>query len=69
MTDDLYNTKRSLELEWQQEHLKDGKHNIRMIEINKQIQDVIKEIIAKEFEEQTLQIKVNEAKPEVSIAT
>ena len=69
MTEDLYNTKRSLELEWQREHLKDGKHNIRMIEINKQIQDVIKEIIAKEFEEQTLQIKVNEAKPEVSIAT
>ena len=69
MTDDLYNTKRSLELEWQQEHLKDGKHNIRMIEINRQIQDVIKEIIAKEFEEQTLLTKINEAKAEVSIAT
>ena len=58
-----------MELEWQQEHLKDGKHNIRMIEINKKIQDVIKEIIAKEFEEQTLQTKINEAKAEVSIAT
>jgi hypothetical protein len=69
MTEDLYNTKRSLELEWQREHLKDGKHNIRMIEINKQIQDVIKEIIAKEFEEQTLQTKIIDAKPEVSIAT
>ena len=40
-----------------------------MIEINRQIQDVIKEIIAKEFEADTLQNKVNEAKPEVSIAT
>ena len=69
MTQDLYTMKRSLELEWQQEHLKDGKHNIRMIEINKKIQDVIKEIIAKEFEEQTLLTKVNEAKAEVSIAT
>ena len=69
MTEDLYTTKRSLELEWQQEHLKDGKHNIRMIEINRKIQDVIKEIIAKEFEADTLQIKVNKAKPEVSIAT
>ena len=69
MTEDLYNTKRSLELEWQSEHLKDGKHNIRMIEINRKIQDVIKEIIAKEFEEQTLLTKINEAKPEVSIAT
>ena len=69
MTEDLYNTKRSLELEWQQEHLKDGKHNIRMIEIYKKIQDIIKEIVAKEFEADTLQIKVNEAKAEVSIAT
>ena len=69
MTEDLYNTKRSLELEWQQEHLKDGKHNIRMIEINKQIQEVIKQIIAKEFEEQTLQTKINDVKAQVSIAT
>ena len=69
MTQELYNTKRSLELEWQSEHLKDGKHNIKMIEINKKIQDVIKEIIAKEFEEQTLQTKIDAAKAEVSIAT
>ena len=58
-----------MELEWQQEHLKDGKHNIKMIEINKKIQDIIKEIVAKEIEEDTLQTKVNDAKPEVSIAT
>jgi len=69
MTEDLYNTKRSLELEWQQEHLKDGKHNIRMIEINRKIQDIIKEIIAKEFEADTLRTKVNEAHAEISIAT
>ena len=69
MTEDLYNTKRSLELEWEQEHLKEGKHNIRMIEINKKIQEVIKEIIAKEFEEDTLQTKINEVQDQVSIAT
>ena len=69
MTQDLYNTKRSLELEWQSEHLKDGKHNIKMIEINKKIQYVIKENIAKEYEEQTLQTKIDAAKAEVSIAT
>ena len=69
MTEDLYNTKRSLELEWQQEHLKSGKHNIRMIEINKKIQDIIKQIVAQEFEEATLQTKVNSVKAEVSIAT
>ena len=69
MTQDLYITKKSLELEWQQEHLKDGKHNIRMIEINKQIQDVIKKIVAEEFEADTIQIKVHNSKSEVSIAT
>jgi len=69
MTEDLYTTTRSLELEWQQEHLKAGKHNIRMIEINKKIQDIIKEIVAKEFEADTLQTKIHDAKPEVSIAT
>ena len=69
MTQDLYITKRSLELEWQHEHLKSGKHNIRMIEINKKIQGVIKAIIDEEFKADTLQTKVNDAKPEVSIAT
>ena len=69
MTQDLYITKKSLELEWQHEHLKAGKHNIRMIEINKQIQDVIKQIIAKEFEEDTLRAKINEVQDQVSIAT
>ena len=69
MTEDLYTTKRSLELEWQQEHLKEGKHNIRMIEINRKIQDIIKEIIAKEFEEATRLKQIKDAKPEVSIAT
>ena len=69
MTEDLYTTKRSLELEWQQEHLKSGKHNIRMIEINRKIQDIIKEIIAKEFEADTIQAKVDEVQAEVSIAT
>ena len=69
MTEDLYTQKRSLELDWQQEHLKDGKHNIRMIEINRKIQDIIKEIVAKEFEADTLQTKVNDAKAEISIAT
>ena len=69
MTQDLYNTKRSLELDWQQEHLKEGKYTLNMGLIDKKIQEIVKEIIAKEFEEQTLQTKIDEAKAEVSIAT
>ena len=69
MTEDLYTTKRSLELEWQQEHLKEGRYNINMSYIDKKIQEIVKEIIAKEFEADTLQTKIHDAKPEVSIAT
>ena len=69
MTEDLYTTKRSLELEWQQEHLKEGKYSINMSYIDKKIQEIVKEIIAKEFEADTLQVKVHDSKPEVSIAT
>ena len=69
MTQDLYITKKSLELEWQQEHLKEGKYNINMSYIDKKIQEIVKEIIAKEFEEATRLKQVKDAKPEVSIAT
>ena len=69
MTQDLYNTKRSLELEWQQEHLKEGKYNFNMSYIDKKIQEIVKEIIAKEFEESTRINKVDESKAQVSIAT
>ena len=69
MTQDLYTTKRSLELDWQQEHLKEGKYNINMSYIDKKIQEIVKEIIAREFEESTLRNKVDESKAQVSIAT
>jgi hypothetical protein len=61
--------KRSLELEWQNEHLKSGKVNLKMIEINKEIQDVIRDIIAQEEVEAAREIRIDEAKAEVSIAT
>ena len=69
MTQDLYTTKRSLELNWQQEYLKAGKYSINMSTIDKKIQEIIKEIIATEFEESTRLTKVDETKAEVSIAT
>ena len=69
MTEDLYNTKRSLELEWQQVHLKEGRYTLHMGHIDKKIQEIVKEIIAKEFEEAVRSNKINESKAEVSIAT
>ena len=69
MTEDLYTTKRSLELEWQQEHLKEGRYTLHMGYIDKKIQEIVKEIIAQEFEDVTRETKIAEAKAEVSIAT
>ena len=69
MTQDLYTTKRSLELEWHQEHLKEDKYNINMSYIDKKIQEIVKEIIAKEFEEATRLKQIKDAEAEVSIAT
>ena len=69
MTEHLYNMKRSLELEWQKEHLQSGKVNLKMIEINKEFQDVIRDIIAQEEAEAAQEIRIDEAKAEVSIAT
>ena len=61
--------KRSLELEWQQEHLKEGRYNLNMGYIDKKIQEVVKDIIAQEFEDATRLKQVKDAEPEVSIAT
>ena len=69
MTEDLYTTKRSLELEWQQEHLKEGRYTLHMGHIDKKIQEIVKEIIAQEFEQSTRENKIAVSKPEVSIAT
>jgi hypothetical protein len=69
MTQDLYNMKRSLELEWHQEHLKEGRYNINMGYIDKKIQGIIKEIIAQEEEAAFRENRVNDSKAEVSIAT
>ena len=69
MTQDLYIQKKSLELEWQQEHLKEGRYTLHMGHIDKKIQEIVKEIIAQEFEDATRNTKIAEAKAEVSIAT
>ena len=61
--------KRSLELDWQQEHLKEGRYNIHMGYIDKKIQEVVKDIVAKEFEEAARETKIADARAEVSIAT
>jgi len=69
MTEDLYNTKRSLELEWQQEHLKEGKYTLVMVRIDDKIKEIITQIKLEEARLANLQNAVEESKAEVSIAT
>ena len=69
MVHDLYKQKRSLELKWQLEYEQSGKYTLNMGYIDKKIQGIVKEIIAKEFEESTRINKVDESKAQVSIAT
>ena len=65
---DLYQTKRSLELEWEQDHINSGKYTINMVRIDEEIKKVISHIKVAEAKEASLQSKIEEAAPEFSIA-
>ena len=69
MTEDLYTQKRSLELEWQQEHLKEGKYTLVMVRIDDKIKEIITQIKLEEARLEDLRNKISEVRPEVSVAT
>jgi len=65
---DLYQTKRSLELEWEQDHINNGRYTINMVRIDEEIRKVISHIKVAEAKEALLQSKIEDAAPEFSIA-
>ena len=65
---DLYQTKRSLELEWEQDHIDNGRYTINMVRIDEEIRKVISHIKVAEAREALLQSKIEDAAPEFSIA-
>jgi hypothetical protein len=69
MIEDLYKQKKSLELEWEQEHLKSGKYNLNMIKIDHAIKETIAQIKLEEARLEDLEVKIAEVRPEVSVAT
>ena len=69
MIEDLYKQKKSLELEWEQEHLKSGKYNLNMIKIDHAIKETIAQIKLEEARLEDLKIKISASRPEVSVAT
>ena len=69
MIEDLYKQKKSLELDWEQEHLKEGRYTLEMTRIDHAIKEVITQIKLEEAREADLRNKISESKAEVSIAT
>ena len=66
---DLYKQKRSLELNWEQEHLKEGRYTLDMVKIDHKVREVIADIKMKEAELAHSTNKIEDAAPEVSVAT
>ena len=69
MTEDLYTTKRSLELEWQQEHLKEGRYTLNMVRIDDKIREIITELKLEEAKVAHRVNKIEDSQPQVSVAT
>ena len=69
MVQDLYKQKRSLELRWQLEYEQNGKYTLNMVNIDSAIRDIITEIKAEEHRIANVENAVQNAAPEVSVAT
>ena len=66
---DLYKQKKVLDLQWEQEHLNEGKYTLNMVRIDHKVKEVINHIKMAEAKKAHLDNKVNEIAPQVSVAT
>ena len=69
MIQDLYKRKRSLELKWEQEHINNGKYTLDMVRIDDKIKKVITDIKLEEAAIAHRQNVIENAAPQVSVAT
>ena len=69
MVQNLYSTKRSLELKWQLEYEQQGKYTLNMVEIDNAIKGIITEIKLEESKIADRENAIRNAAPEVSVAT
>ena len=66
---DLYTKKKGLDLQWEQEHLKEGRYTLNMVKIDRKVREVLSHIKIAEAKKAHLQNKIDDAAPEVSVAT
>ncbi len=69
MIQDLYKQKKSLELSWEQEHLKEDRYTLEMTRIDHMIKEIITQIKLEEARLEDLKQKIAVSRPEVSVAT
>ena len=69
MVQNLYSTKRSLELKWQLEYEQNSKYTLNMVEIDSAIKNIITEIKAEESKIADRENAIRNAAPEISVAT
>jgi len=69
MIQDLYKQKRSLELKWEQEWLSNGRYTLDMVRIDDKVKKVITDIKLEEAAIAHRQNTVEDAAPQVSVAT
>ena len=67
--EDLYTKKRGLDLEWEQEHLKEGRYTLNMVKIDRKGRDVISHIKIAEAQKEHMRNKIEASQPQVSVAT
>ena len=65
----LYTKKKGLDLQWEQEHLKEGKYTLDMVKIDRKVREVLSHIKQAEAKKSHLQNKIDDAAPQVSVAT
>ena len=65
----LYTKKKGLDLQWEQEHLKEGRYTLNMVKIDRAVRDVISHIKLAEAEKANAQNRIDDAAPQVSVAT
>ncbi len=65
----LYTQKKGLDLQWEQEHLKEGRYTLNMVKIDRKVRDVISHIKLAEAQKEHMQNKIESSEPQVSVAT
>ena len=65
----LYTQKKGRDLQWEQEHLKEGRYTLDMVKIDRKVREVISQIKIAEAQKADAQNRIDAAAPQVSVAT